>query len=498
VEPKVTKRHTVIYSAIKGKFNILFHIQPTPRILLFFIAVIVKLLASALSAIGFVWNNSALLVTGTVIWIIWLAILFMVAIPQTDRLMRNQMHWLKPAARAIFTVIFVLGIVLLITLTSYGLGVFQINNLGEKQAQLITSFENVFAYNDATALCHQATENLIEGNNPYATANIVSAMKQYNGSYDKSTPLREGKFSKIFPYPTAQELELLWLEALKTPEQVPVELESKLGYPAGCFLLPAPFLLLGIEDIRIVYLILILPTLIYVTCKMPINMRLLFIGAVLVSLELWNSVAAGETGSLYFPFLLLAWILPRKHLWLSALFMGVAVATKQVSWFLMPFYLVLIFRTMGLRRMLSVLAIVTFVFFLANSPFIIRDPGLWLNSLMAPMTDNLFPLGVGVVTLVTSGILDIQSSLVFSILEVIIGIFVIVWYYRNCIHYPHVGPLLAILPLFFAWRSLWPYFFYFDIIILAAVLTDEYGSKSSQQLAQVPVWNGKGKVLPVS
>jgi hypothetical protein len=52
--------------------------------------------------------------------------------------------------------------------------------------------------------------------------------------------------------------------------------------------------------------------------------------------------------------------------------------------------------------------------------------------------------------------------------------------------------------LFFAWRSLWPYFFYFDIIILAAVLTDEYGSKSSQQLAQVPAWNGKGKVLPVS
>jgi hypothetical protein len=408
------------------------------------------------------------------------------------------MRWLKPAALTIFTVLFVLGLVLLITLTSYGLGVFQVDRLGEKPEQLVTSFENVFAYNDATALCHQATENLIEGNNPYANTNIVSAMQQFNGSYDKSTPLREGKFAEIFPYPTAQELELLWLEALETPEQVPIELESKLGYPAGCFLLPAPFLLLGIEDIRIVYLILILPVLVYVTWKIPINMRLLFIGAVLVSLELWNSIAAGETGSLYFPFLLLAWILPRRHLWLSALFMGVAVSTKQVSWFLMPFYLILIFRTMGIKRILTVLAIIIVVFLIANLPFIVRDPGLWLNSLMAPMTDNLFPLGVGVITLVTGGIFDIQSSLVFSILEVIIGIMVIVWYFRNCLHYPHVGPLLAILPLFFAWRSLWPYFYYFDIVILAAVLVNEYGLQSPDQFTQGLAMNDKTKTYSLS
>jgi hypothetical protein len=30
--------------------------------------------------------------------------------------------------------------------------------------------------------------------------------------------------------------------------------------------------------------------------------------------------------------------------------------------------------------------------------------------------------------------------------------------------------ILPILPLFFAWRSLWPYFFYVDIIMLAVVM----------------------------
>jgi hypothetical protein len=382
------------------------------------------------------------------------------------------MNWLKPAALTIFTVLFVLGVVLLIITTSYGLGVFQVDELGEKQNQLITSFEHTFDYNDATALCHQATESLFAGDNPYANANVVSAMVKFGGHFDKSTPLREDRFADVFPYPTTEELEALWLDALKTPEEVPIELESKLAYPAGCFLLPAPFVLLGIDDFRIAYLILMLPALAYATFRIPVNMRLLFFGAVLVSLELWNSVAAGETGSLYFPFLLLAWILPRRHLWLSALFMGVAVATKQVSWFLVPFYLILIFRTMGVKRMLSVLAVVVSVFFLTNSYFIISDPGLWLASLMAPMTDNLFPLGVGIITFVTGGVLDIQSSLIFSLLEILVAIVLIAWYYRNCLRYPHTGPLLAVLPLFVAWRSLWPYFFYFDIIILAAVLID--------------------------
>ena len=472
-----------ICSRLKSRVRVIFHIHPTPRIMLFFVAVLIKIIASALGGIGFVWNSSALMISGTVVWLIWFAILFLIAMPKTDRLLQNQMRWLKPAALTISIIFLVTGLVLLVAVSSFGLGVFQVDKLGEKPAQLVTSFENVFAYNDATALCHQATENLIEGDNPYAEANVVTAMIKFSGSYDKLTPLREGSFTEVFPYPTTEDLEQLWQEASQSPEQVPPELETKLGYPAGCFLLPAPFVLMGMDDIRLVYLIFILPALAYVVLKAPKNLRFLLIGAILISLEIWNSVAAGETGSLCFPFLLLAWILPRKHLWLSALFMGVAVATKQVAWFFMPFYLILIFRTMGMKRMLSVLAIVAGVFLVTNVPFIMSDPKLWLASIMAPMTDNLFPLGVGIITLVTGGILDIQSSLIFSVLELFIGGLAVIWYFRYCLRYPHTGPLLAVLPLFFAWRSLWPYFFYADVIILAAIIVNEYGAKLPEQLS---------------
>jgi uncharacterized BrkB/YihY/UPF0761 family membrane protein len=46
----------------------------------------------------------------------------------------------------------------------------------------------------------------------------------------------------------------------------------------------------------------------------------------------------------------------------------------------------------------------------------------------------------------------------------------VIWYIRNAKKYPDAGPLLAVLPLFFAWRSLSSYFFYITIIVLACVL----------------------------
>jgi len=486
MEPAEIQETRCIYSRIRDGICASLHISPTPRIMLFFIAIVIKLAASALSAMGFVWSSGTLMLIGVFVWLVWFALLFMIAIPQTDEWLQSHMRWLKPAATTIAIVLLVLGAALLVIITCFGLGVLQVDKLGEKPAELITSFENVFAYNDATALCHQAVDNLLDGENPYASANVVSAMQQFGGHYDKVTPLRTGVFAVAFPYPSDDELEQLWLEATESPETVPPELESKLGYPAGCFLLPAPFVLMGIGDIRIVYLILIIPALAYIARKAPPGMRLLFIAAVLASLEIWNSVAAGETGSLYFPFLLLAWVLTRKKLWLSALFMGIAVATKQVAWFFIPFYLILIWRTMGMKKALSVLTAVATVFLVVNMPFIISDPGLWLSSLMSPMIDNLFPLGVGIVNLVSGGFVDIQSSLPFSILEVAVGITAVVWYFRNCRRYPHTGPLLAMLPLFFAWRSLWPYFFYVDIIILAAVIVDEYGSKNSATPEPLP------------
>ena len=69
-----------------------------------------------------------------------------------------------------------------------------------------------------------------------------------------------------------------------------------------------------------------------------------------------------------------------------------------------------------------------------------------------------------------------------------VAIIAVLWYFFKCNRYPEMGLILGVLPLFFAWRSLWGYFFYIDIIILAAIMLNEYGIESH---------NESGKVLPV-
>jgi hypothetical protein len=53
-----------------------------------------------------------------------------------------------------------------------------------------------------------------------------------------------------------------------------------------------------------------------------------------------------------------------------------------------------------------------------------------------------------------------------------------VWYFRYAGRYPQAGPILAIIPLFFAWRSLFSYFFYADIIALAYILVNNTNQPS--------------------
>jgi hypothetical protein len=425
-------------------------------------------MGAAIGGVGFVYHNSAPFMLGsTILWLAWFGGLFLMAIPVTARLFRSAAKWLKPAALTIVTILLLAGIGEVAFLGS--------GWWGTQSSRLLDALHGVFGYNDGTALCQQASQNLIKGKNPYAEPNIVSAMLEFNGSFDKTTPLREGCLANVFPYPTSAQLQAVWQDAIKSPERAPPEFESQMSYPAGCFLLPAPFLMLGITDIRIIYLIFTLPALAYVVWLAPPKLRLPLAGALAVSLAVWNSVASGETGTLCFPFMLLGWVLAKRRPWASAIFMGMATAVKQLAWFLLPFYLILVLRRAGLKRALSAAGVVFGIFLATNIWFIASDPKLWLTSLLSPMTNNLFPLGIGLVTLVTSGLIDIQSPLIFTVMEGIVFVLGVIWYYRNCLRYPHTGPILAMLPLFFAWRSLWSYFFYIDIIILATVIIDEYG-----------------------
>jgi hypothetical protein len=441
--------------------------------------VVIQLIASAVSSSGFVLSSPPLLIIGFLIWIMWFVMIFAVILPQTDVILSQRINQLKKGALVIFITLVVLGVGEAAGIVILAPRIIRNPSTSTDFRQLMIGLKEVYEYNDATALSQQAVENLLNGQDPYTHANIIQALTTYKGAYDRVTPLRTGRLADIFPYPTNNQLKQVWDQAIQTPSQAPPEFESRVCYPAASFLLPAPFIFVGITDIRIVYDIFVLAGLTYAVWVIPKQRRLLFIGGVMISLELWSSIAGGEVGSLCFPLLLVAWLALNRNLWLSAIFMGLAVATKQTAWFFIPFYLILLWRTQGIKKFLLVLSVIAGIFLVTNLPFFIATPKLWLISMMSPMTDPMFPLGGGLIALVSSGILHTQSPLLFTILEGIVFIASILWYFRYCRRYPQTGPILAIIPLFFAWRSLWSYFFYVAIISLAYITAnDDIGRKN--------------------
>jgi len=460
------------------KLRILPKVSLTPRISILLISLFFKIMAGAFSAIAWAAKNPVLGIAGAIVWLFWFALLFLAAIPSTDQLFSKHLSWLGKGAKATLGTLIIIGVLEIVFIISIGLGVFR--GADENFNNLLTYYERMAVYGDAAALEHQATDNLLEGENPYQEANVVTAAIEFDVPSGKLTPLRTGQFAEDFPYPDMEEIEELYVNAQATPDEIPPELESKYGYPAASFILPAPFIALGMDDLRIVFLFFILPALGYVIWQTKPKMRFYFIAALIASLDLWHSLSSGETGFLVFPFLLMAWLLYRDKLWLSAIFMGIAIATKQIAWLLFPFYLILILRTNGLRTAACVGAIAGGVFLAFNLPYILTNPGLWLSSVMAPMIDDLFPNGAGIIMLSYTGIIDIKSSLPFTIMEVIVLFIGLVWYFYNCRRFPETALALAIFPIFFSWRSGWAYFFYMDIIILAAILLYGYTDKKGE------------------
>jgi hypothetical protein len=446
-----------------------------PQVFLLFFALVIQLAASAISGVGFSLNTSGFWLSGFNLWILWFIIMFFIVNPNANNILTNHRKSIKRGAMVIIILLALLG------LTELVMAVWvapKENNPTNDFAQLLSQMEHGFQYNDGTALQQQAIENLLRGRNPYSHSDIIAALLKYHGSFDRVTPLRDGSLSDVFPYPPETQLKAIWDRAIHHPSDPPIELESRVCYPAGFFLLPAPFVSAGIKDIRIVYLIFVLIGLAFITFRIPPKKRLPFIIFAAVSLELWNSLANGETGSIIFPLLLIAWVSLDNNQLLSAFAMGLAVATKQTAWFFLPFYLILLWHKSGLRPFAFVTSIIIGTFILINVYFFILAPSVWLASVTSPMTDHLFPLGIGIVSLVTGGILNIRSSLPFTVIEAVALIGCATWYGFNAKRFPLTGPVLAVFPLFFAWRSLWSYFFYVQIIVLACILTAKENSSS--------------------
>lgn len=445
---------------------------PAPRFSLFFFAQALKIAAVVVSGLGMVSGRGWLLILGAPLWLAWLGLVFVIASPRTDELLWQRRATLAWGAAVLFILLLTGGLLELALVADIHPGRGLQRGADQRLGQSLEALERSPGYNDSTALTHQAVLNILAGKNPYREANIMTALVSRGGTFDRVTPLRRGRLAGRIRYPDKAELRKIWEDAGNDFSHPPPELATGYPYPAAAFMLPAPFLLAGIDDLRTVYGIFALLAIAVIAVLARKGRRLIWIGAALVSLELWTSLADGETGLLPFALVLIAWALVRRNPTLSAVVMGLAAATKQTVWFIVPFYLIFLLRNLGPKRAAVRAGVLAGIFLAVNAPFIVDGPRLWLASLMAPQLDPLFPLGIGLVTLVRGGLVSVASPTIFTMMEGIAAVFAVAWYWLEGRTRPHTGLVLGVLPLFFAWRSLWSYFFFTGLLVLGAVVTD--------------------------
>jgi len=319
--------------------------------------------------------------------------------------------------------------------------------------------------NDGTSLDTNAAILLIEGRNPYTDSNMLDLARRFPIQPNWTTPLRVGQFANRLDYPTMVEFQTVLDTDLKAGSAP--EFESKVSYPALSFLTLLPFALFKKYNVLPFYM-LSYAALVFVAWKVAHPaLRPWVLLLTMANIPMWSSTVGGNLDIFYTLLIALVWLL-RDHRWRSAIFLGLALASKQIAWFFIPFYLIMVYRHYGIKETVYRLTIAGSIGLAINLPFILWNPHAWLAGVLAPVVDPMFPMGVGIVNLSVTHLLPFFPQWVYSMLEGAALLLSLAWYWRLCSKAPEAAMLLAVLPLFFAWRSLPSYFYCaaFPIFIL--------------------------------
>jgi hypothetical protein len=331
-------------------------------------------------------------------------------------------------------------------------------------------------HNDAIALDECAARLLLAGRDPYATLDIFECYSSLGIGADRTTPLRQGRFAEVTIYPTDDQLDQTW--ALRQREGGNVEFVTRPSYPALSFLLLVPFVAFGV-DTNYLYLACLLAAMAIIVWRSSAALRPFVLTGLLGASCLAAFTVGGSADLLYALPLVVAWIW-RDRL-RGAVAFGLAVAIKQIAWFVAPFYLIAVIGTSGWRAAVRHTAIASAIFALTNLPFIAWHPGDWVAGVLTPLVEPMFPRGAGIVFVSTNGGLPLPSSNIYLALEglAMLACLLIAWRARRTS--PEIGIALALIPLFFAWRSLFSYFFLIPLFAFAGLARMPFGELTVQR-----------------
>jgi hypothetical protein len=320
-------------------------------------------------------------------------------------------------------------------------------------------------HNDAIALNECAARLVLQGRDPYTNLDVFACYGRLGIGPDRTTPLRDGEFADVAIYPTDDQMDQVW-DQRATGIGTNEEFVWRPSYPALSFLLIVPAVAVGM-DTNYLYVACLLVAMALVIARAPRTLRPFFLTALLGSASLVAFTVGGSSDLLYALPLVVAWMY-RDRKWVGVP-LGIALATKQIAWFFAPFWIIATVTEKGWRAAARDLAIAAGIFAATNLPFILHDAEAWVRGVMTPAIEPMFARGAGLIFLFTHGGLPLGPAFAYTALEALAGVICLVIAWRTRRTSPELGAVLAIVPLFFAWRSLFSYFFLLPLFALAAV-----------------------------
>ncbi len=319
-------------------------------------------------------------------------------------------------------------------------------------------------HNDAIALNECAARLVLSGQDPYTDLDLFACYDRLGIGADRTTPLRRGLFRSVDVYPSDNALDGVWDIRHRGGENV--EFVWRPSYPALSFLALIPFVRAG-WDTNFVYIGCLIAAMALILVRAASGIRPFLFTALLGAACLTAFTVGGSADLLYALPLVAAWLW-RERRW-SAIAYGLAIATKQIAWFFAPFYLIQVATQRGWREAIRRMPIAAAVFVAANLPYILGAPKAWLAGVLTPVVEPMFARGAGLVFLATTGVLPLLPPAAYLALEAAAGVAALAIAWRTRRSSPELGVVLALLPLFLAYRSLFSYFFLLPLFAFAGI-----------------------------
>ncbi len=320
-------------------------------------------------------------------------------------------------------------------------------------------------HNDAIVLNECAAEVLIAGGRPYRDLDLFSCYRERGIGPDRTTPLRRGSFGAVPIYPNDDELDAAWaLRARGDGENA--EFVGRVSYPAMAFVAIVPWVAAG-WDTNVLYLLCLFAAMALVILRAAPPLRPWLLTALLGATSTVAFTIGGSSDLLYALPLVTAWLW-RERRW-SALAYGAAAAAKQIAWFFAPFLFLQWVRTVGFREAARRSLLAGAVFVVLNAPWLFGDPAGWVAGVLTPVAEPMFPRGAGLVFLGANGVGPLLPNAAYLALEAAAFAAALAVAWRERERSPELGAVLAAVPLFFAHRSLFSYFFLLPLFALAGL-----------------------------